>query len=152
MGYGFETGRATIDYDGDTCTYEDGPAATSYFEFRKYIDKLVGYERHSPGYFSYFNVERLDIIMPDGTKTSIEDVFDGEYAFLAESADDREYASSYPERILECIDRLAKGQDWFKQKQIDDVKDEIKELEKKLKSANKRLAKLEKKMNRRKDA
>ena len=130
--------------DNDEDEDEDKPGLTSYFAFRKYIDELVD-DARSPGYFSYFNVKRLDIIMPDGTETSIEDVFDGEYAFLAESATDREEASSYPKRILECIDRLAKGQDWFKQKQIDDVKNEIKELEKKLKSAKKRLAELEKK-------
>ena len=130
-------------YDGDTGTYENGPVPTSYFAFRKYIDELVGYERRDPGYFSYFNVKQLDIIMPDGTETSVEDVLDGEYEFLAEAAYDRKEASSYPEQILECIDRLAKGQDWFKQKQVKDLKERIAKLEKELKSAKKELAKIE---------
>ena len=130
-------------YDGDTDAYEDGPVPTSYFEFRKYIDELVGYERREPGYFSYFNVKQLDIIMPDGTETSIKDVFDGEYAFLAEAAYDREEASSCPKQILECIDRLANGDAWFKKKQAEDLKERIAELEKELKSAKKELAEIE---------
>ena len=103
------------------------------------------------GYYRYMSVivEVYEVGKDDEVQLDLEKILSGEYSWLADdySTSDVSDAMELPKCCLEFLDALKNGDDWLNQKQIDDLKERIKNLEKELADAKKELEKMENNKN-----
>ena len=136
--------EVTYDCDEGEGCYESVDDGT-FDEVMKLFQKLEDRTWIS-GYYHYFSINQFDIEDENGELVEIDKILDGEFEWLADTynTSDKNEASGIPAGVLEFLEALKKGDAWFKQKKVKDLKKRIAKLEKKLAAAKKELEDLEK--------
>lgn len=138
--------EVTYDCDEGEGCYESVDDGT-FDEVMKLFSKLEDRTWIS-GYYHYFSINQFDIEDENGELVEIDKILDGEFEWLADTynTSDKNEASEIPAGVIEFLEALKKGDAWFKQKKVKDLKKRIANLEKKLAAAKKELEALEKEL------
>lgn len=133
--------RVTYDCDeGEGCdqslengTYDQAVALFSGLESRTWIDC----------YYHYMSVDELSIHDENGEKLDLNEILDGDYAWLEDfSTSSKTEASEIPADCLKFLEDLKGGSGGKKAREIKELEKRIAELEKDLASSKAALAKL----------